>query len=301
MEQEVRAAFENRPRKVESYPAFLGLEVLQDGPAFVLLTRWTDEESFREWHRSSHLHESHALIPSGLKLDPNETMLVVGETIDAATSFAPAGSLVLETFLPIAQLVNDGHSVHVAIVDEDGGVTHANRAFQRSFGADLVGRRWDSVLDPSSRQLFWARLDEAHDDPFLVQMTSASSQPFSLSIHARRTVDGVTVVGEPPWGDHVSMTDQLLGNNAELSVLVRENARQARLLAEANRKLKEAYWHLDKIAEVLPMCLSCREVKTGDGEWEDVASFLMKHSDFLSHGYCDACAENILGDADEES
>lgn len=85
-EGEVRAAFEDRPRLVESAPGFLGLEVFQSGPTFLLFTRWADEPSFRAWHRSPEHHRSHAMMPPGLKLDPAKTRLFVGERIDLATS-----------------------------------------------------------------------------------------------------------------------------------------------------------------------------------------------------------------------
>ena len=59
MEEEVRQAFLNRPRLVEKAPGFCGLDVLTDTTdpsVFLLLTRWSDEESFRAWHRSASHH-----------------------------------------------------------------------------------------------------------------------------------------------------------------------------------------------------------------------------------------------------
>jgi heme-degrading monooxygenase HmoA len=87
-EERVRAAFERRPRLVESAPGFLGLEVFQSGPSFLLFTRWEDEACFRAWHHSPAHHRSHAMMPPGLKLDPSKTRLFVGERIDRATSDA---------------------------------------------------------------------------------------------------------------------------------------------------------------------------------------------------------------------
>lgn len=302
-EDDVQSAFVNRPREVESHPAFLGLEVLQDGPKFVLLTRWTDEASFREWHRSLELHKSHALIPPGLKLETTETILVVGETLEGATSSSEAGTVFLRGFLPISRLLAHGQGLFVATIDHEGKVTYANEAFDTLLGADLAGRNWDELLEPTFRQRFWERLDEAGDKPFLVHMVDAALQrSLSLSIYVHRTGDdGFIVAGEPPWNDQKMMSEQVLSMNAELAVLSREKSRQTRLLEEANRKLRDAHWHLEKIASVLPICLSCRNVKTGDGEWEDVASYLMKYGDFLSHGYCEECAQSLGLDAEEES
>lgn len=72
MEDEVRQAFLNRPRLVERATGFCGLDVLTDSTdpsLFLLLTRWSYEESFRIWHHSESHHASHALIPNGLKFE----------------------------------------------------------------------------------------------------------------------------------------------------------------------------------------------------------------------------------------
>ena len=68
---EVRTAFQDRPHLVEHAPGFLGLEVMspQDTPAEIwLVTRWSDEAAYREWHHGHDFHASHKGIPKGLKL-----------------------------------------------------------------------------------------------------------------------------------------------------------------------------------------------------------------------------------------
>lgn len=83
MEGEVRAAFINRPHLVENAPGFLRLEVLSpaDQPAeFWLLTSWESEQHFRDWHKH-HRHESHQLMPKGLRLDAANTKVQVFEHV----------------------------------------------------------------------------------------------------------------------------------------------------------------------------------------------------------------------------
>jgi heme oxygenase (mycobilin-producing) len=73
---EVAAAFHARPHLVDDAPGFVRMEVLRpsdDAAEFWLVTHWTDEESFRVWHRSHEYRESHAGIPKGLKLDAAAT------------------------------------------------------------------------------------------------------------------------------------------------------------------------------------------------------------------------------------
>ena len=73
MAEDVRQAFRARPHLVDTEQGFLGMQVMSpiDNPAEIwLVTRWTDEQSYRTWHRSHAYHESHGGIPKGLKLVP---------------------------------------------------------------------------------------------------------------------------------------------------------------------------------------------------------------------------------------
>ena len=76
MADEVHQAFSARPHLVDAAQGFLGMEVMSpiENPAEIwLVTRWTDEHSYRTWHHSHSYHESHQGIPKGLKLLPKST------------------------------------------------------------------------------------------------------------------------------------------------------------------------------------------------------------------------------------
>ncbi len=53
--------FEGRARLVEHRPGFVRLEILRPikGESYIVLTHWTDEESFRAWTESSEFEEAH--------------------------------------------------------------------------------------------------------------------------------------------------------------------------------------------------------------------------------------------------
>lgn len=73
MADEVRAAFRNRPHLVDRASGFVGMEVMcpTDNAAEIwLVTRWHDEQCYRDWHRGHEYHEAHKGIPKGLKLVP---------------------------------------------------------------------------------------------------------------------------------------------------------------------------------------------------------------------------------------
>lgn len=295
-EAEVRAAFEGRRRQVEGVPGFLGLEVFQRDAVFHLLTRWASEASFRAWHDASH-HASHALIPHGIKLDPSQTQIVVAERIDGASAASHDGDLVSDLLLPIARMIREGTSIHIAIVDGEGRIARANPAFAGAIGRDPTGLELDALLTAGSRQALRANVASERAEPVVLQFLPPGGAPLSLRAFARRLPAGLAIVAEPPWDDHRALEAQLLALNAELAVLSRESTRQARLLEKTNRELHEAHWHLEKISEVLPICMSCHRVRTGKDTWEDAAAFLARHSDFLSHGYCPRCAAKLAAES----
>lgn len=78
MQKEVREAFLKRPHLVDEAPGFVRMEVLsplENAHEIWLMTFWTNEESFREWHHSHLYRESHKGIPKGLKLVPKSVEL----------------------------------------------------------------------------------------------------------------------------------------------------------------------------------------------------------------------------------
>lgn len=78
MSPQVKQAFIDRPHLVDSAPGFIRMEVISpiDAPDEIwLLTYWSNESSYRAWHKSHTYRDSHAGIPKGLRLDPRETAI----------------------------------------------------------------------------------------------------------------------------------------------------------------------------------------------------------------------------------
>jgi hypothetical protein len=70
-----------------------------------------------------------------------------------------------------------------------------------------------------------------------------------------------------------------------------ERRRAEARLAESLRDLQDSFWHLRKIQEVLPLCMSCGKVKADGDRWEKLTDFLRRNSLLVSHGYCPECFE----------
>ena len=84
MAPQIKEAFLNRPHLVDTAPGFLRMDVISpvDNPDEIwLLTYWTDESSYKVWHRSHAYHDSHKGIPKGLKLVPKSAQVTFFEHV----------------------------------------------------------------------------------------------------------------------------------------------------------------------------------------------------------------------------
>ena len=218
----------------------------------------------------------------------------------AAVVGGAEGSMLRACALPIERLLEAGATLHLLEVD-NGLIVRANAAFDASAGCALAGTAITALVLPASSDLLLSSAREHTREPFLLQFRDAAEGVFTLRCLAEVTPGGLVMAGEPPLDHHRKLEEQLFAINSEMSALLRENARQARTLAEAHRRLKDEHWHLAKISEVLPMCVECRKVRTGAGEdsWEAVETFLKRSTDFLSHGYCARCARQLEDSLDE--
>jgi heme oxygenase (mycobilin-producing) len=313
MQEQVREAFVSRPRRVEGVAGFRGLEVYwdaKDESAFLLLTRWTDAAAFHAWHSSTEHSASHALMPPGLKLDPQGTELIMAERVDGATSGGAEGDLMLDLAVPLSRALAQGDAVHMLEIAADQRLVRCNRAFERAQGRSVIGLPFHALAAADCQEALSSASRAAPDEPQIIQFVDARGQPFSLRCHVTAHRTGFLVVGEPPWGDHARLEAQLFAINSELSVLMREHMRKTRELVEAKRaldaahqELRDAHWHIKKLSNVLPICVSCHKVRTGEGDddWEPLEAYVARSSMFLSHGYCTQCAAGLESDIDATS
>ncbi|MFL5271173.1 MAG: antibiotic biosynthesis monooxygenase family protein [Anaeromyxobacteraceae bacterium] len=202
---DVRQAFLTRPRRVENARGFLGLETFvdpRDPATFVLVTRWSDEPSFRAWHASPEHHRSHEGIPRGLKLDATATELRILERIEASAGPAPA-ELVGDGTLLLAAFLADSVYCHAVVTDRGGTVLWCNAALARAIGAPAprpVGEPLQRFLAGDGAPRFAALL--ADDSAAVRQRLSLAVGPpggtaRELSCIAEVRPGALVLVGEP--------------------------------------------------------------------------------------------------------
>lgn len=95
----------------------------------------------------------------------------------------------------------------------------------------------------------------------------------------------------------LSILKQMADISAELNLAQQEIAR--RLAAEA--ELQKALSEVRTLRGFIPICAGCKKVRDDKGYWEQIESYLQRHSDAkFSHGLCPACINKYYPDQDQE-
>ena len=236
LEDEVKAAFRQRPRLVDGEPGFLGMETFTDASEptlFYLVTRWTSAAAFRAWHRSDAHHLSHRFIPRGLKLDAEWTQLVVLDRIEGREAQAIFEEAVADSTLVLSAFLGNAETVHFLVASADGRVRLVNRALAERLGRDaaaLVGTPiWD-YLGPNDNATLrgaLARDPRARGERLLLNFYDVHGAPFTVECQVDAQPDGFTLLSQPMVSAERRVQEELFRLNNEWAVLARERAQTA--------------------------------------------------------------------------
>lgn len=74
-------------------------------------------------------------------------------------------------------------------------------------------------------------------------------------------------------------------------------------LAKANAELRQALQEVKVLRGFIPICMSCKKVRDDGGYWQQIESYIQKHSEALfSHGVCPDCykkfSDQYLGESE---
>ncbi len=83
---------------------------------------------------------------------------------------------------------------------------------------------------------------------------------------------------------------RLIGTDADITD--RKRAEDA-LLRERN-KLQDALAQIKTLSGMLPICAGCKKIRDDKGYWNQIESYIRKHSEVeFSHGLCPECARRL--------
>ncbi|MEX2048668.1 MAG: PAS domain-containing protein [Gemmatimonadota bacterium] len=211
-----------------------------------------------------------------------------------------------DDFLP--RLLKASAVTHYVELSRDGTVTDANAAFAGHMQAsreEILGLPLRGFLTEAAVERFgsWLQNEQPPQDPVRVDFASTSGALFTLNCLLARRGDRLMVVGEPDSTGDAKAAGELMRLNNELATMARERARREKLLEKTRHDLEHAleelqtsYWHLQKVQEVLPICMGCGKIKGDKANWQTLADYLKDNEIFLSHGYCPSCEAAFLAE-----
>lgn len=247
VEAEVRSAFLNRPRLVEKTVGFCGLDVMTDAAdpsVFLLLTRWTNEEIFRTWHRSEGHHQSHGLMPKGLKLDASFTSLTVGNRIEDPSGVRNLSDAIEGQTVALSQWLMESDAVFALLLASDGTILMRNRASERVFSLDPAKNTGSSIWDYlvcSDAQNLRQRLsapDGLNDGYLLVNLSAGRQNPITLEVGLVRCNGVVLLLATQERLRDAQLQSENFRLTNDLSILARDSARKNRELSAANETIE---------------------------------------------------------------
>ena len=98
----------------------------------------------------------------------------------------------------------------------------------------------------------------------------------------------------------------MAGGFGELAAIALQNSRNLdeRIKAEKQREkvideLKAALAEVKQLSGLLPICSHCKKIRDDEGYWNQIESYITKHSDAkFSHGICQECLKKYYPDFD---
>jgi GAF domain-containing protein len=80
----------------------------------------------------------------------------------------------------------------------------------------------------------------------------------------------------------------------DLAAIALKNSRYLEKIREKTESLERALAEIRTLRGILPMCASCKKIRDDKGYWNQIESYIRKHSDAeFSHGICPDCVKKL--------
>jgi len=96
---------------------------------------------------------------------------------------------------------------------------------------------------------------------------------------------------------HNSLQNEISKHEETEKELAEHHAQLDNLVKERTEELEKALTEVKILSGFLPICSSCKDIRTDSGEWEQIETYIREHSEAeFSHSYCPKCAEKLYKD-----
>ncbi len=181
-------------------------------------------------------------------------------------------------------------------LDDDSMITFISESV-KNYGyepTDLLGKSIFDIVHPEdidnvTHRINERRTGERSADSFEVRLlkkdrTTVPFEIFSIS---------ATGLYEPETEESVSFMGTQ-GVARDITERKKADAEREKMILE----LTDALDQVKSLSGLLPICASCKKIRDDKGYWNQIETYIEKHSDAqFSHGICQECAEKLYGDS----
>jgi hypothetical protein len=196
---------------------------------------------------------------------------------------------------PVVSLLRRSTSVAYARFGKDGVLKDANQRLLGLLEARGASVRLEDMVTEGQREAAAAVFRERELPPagLNLHLANGTKAPVSLRVAWEWDGEDLVMLGEAPIEELEEAQSKLLRLNNQVANLARDNAKKSAALEKALADLGHSTWHLKRLQELLPICVYCRKVRTGEDYWQSVEAYLEENADFLTHGICPDCLSRM--------
>jgi len=176
------------------------------------------------------------------------------------------------------------HDAIMYIVDlETFFIIDANRAALNFYGYDIETMRTKRIPD----------LNTEPEEDIRAEVNRAVEEGRSFYVFKHRLANGeirdVEIYANPITFEGRDYLYSVVHDITELKKV--ENEREL-LIAE----LKSALEEIKTLRGIIPICSTCKKIRSDEGQWTKIETYVEQHSDALfSHGLCNDCMDKHYG------
>ena len=175
----------------------------------------------------------------------------------------------------------------LVIVSKDGKIQFVNTAFCETYQysrEELIGMQALKLIHPNYHHVFaWFAKELEKKGNFSGQTVDVRKDGTTFHTDVR----GAQI--------HFKGHECFLTVSRDISSAKRLEQERERLIAE----LQDAISRVRTLSGLLPICSSCKKIRDDKGYWNQIESYIHKHSEAeFSHGICPECARELYPDLD---
>ncbi len=180
----------------------------------------------------------------------------------------------------------------VIATDVVGKITFMNPAAER-----LTGWKLSEAEDLPLAEV-WTIFDERTREPITIPGAESLEQG-GTNLGAKMIICTKSGVERPIAGSVAPIQDDA---NTLIGVVLTLSDETERRKAEYEREqliaqLEEALAKIRILRGLLPVCASCKRIRDRDGQWQNIETYLHKHSEAsFTHTICPECVHKLYGD-----